>query len=70
MGDGLGAYPSCMKVLHIPGLKNRGNDLISRCRSFSKVPLKNPMVVEQFQNQLGNKEVSLFVVQNDTHCLI
>lgn len=57
-----------LKALHIPGLENRGADLMSRGGPLEDEWRLQPEVVQQIWSRFGKATVDLFASGSNTHC--
>jgi len=59
-----------LSALHIPGLENRGADLMSRGGPLPGEWVLHPEVVKQIWAQFGRAEVDLFASRRNSHCTL
>jgi len=59
-----------LRALHIPGLENRGADLMSRGGPLPGEWTLHPEVVKQIWAQFGTAEVDLFASRRNSHCAL
>ena len=57
-----------LRALHIPGLENRGADLMSRGGPLDDEWRLQPGVVQQIWSRFGRATVDLFADRSNTHC--
>lgn len=57
-----------LKALHVPGVENRGADIMSRGGPLMGEWSLHPEVVQQIWSQFGRAEVDLFADRSNTHC--
>ena len=59
-----------LRALHIPGLENRGTNLMSRGGTLADEWKLHPEVMQHIWNWFEKVEEDVFASWNNTHCLL